>query len=120
MADNFDALADLIASYPLITRSTHFVFIPGPLDITVNSTLPRKPLLSTLTGRLKTKIPKVHFGTNPCRIKIFNQEIVIFREDLLARLLRNVVGVKSDVKSEDLKRFVRCWELSYDYAFIFF
>jgi len=36
----------------------------------------------------------------------FDQEIVIFREDLMARMLRNVVGVKPDVKSEDLKRFL--------------
>ncbi|KAF8974466.1 DNA polymerase epsilon, subunit B [Flammula alnicola] len=64
------------------------------------------PLLSTLTGRLKTKVPKVHFASNPCRIKFFDQEIVIFREDLMARMLRNVVGVKPDVKSEDLKRFL--------------
>lgn len=104
--ENFDALADLIAAYPLITRSTHFVFIPGPLDITVNSTLPRRPLLSTLTGRLKSKVPKAHFASNPCRIKFFDQEIVVFREDLMARMLRNVVGVKRDVKSEDLKRYV--------------
>lgn len=107
VTENFDALADLITAYPLITRSTHFVFIPGPLDITVNSTLPRKPLLSTLTGRLKIRVPKAHFGTNPCRIKFFNQEIVIFREDLMARMLRNIVRVKPDGKGEDLKRFVR-------------
>jgi DNA polymerase epsilon subunit 2 len=104
--ENFDALADLIAAYPLISRSTHFLFVPGPLDITINTTLPRSPLLSSLVGRLKTKVPKAHFGTNPCRIKFFDQEIVIFREDLMARMLRNVVGVKPDVKSEDLKRFV--------------
>lgn len=104
--ENFDALADLIAAYPLISRSTHFLFVPGPLDITMNITLPRRPLLSSLVGRLKTKVPKAHLGTNPCRIKFFDQEIVIFREDLMARMLRNIVGVKPDVKSEDLKRFV--------------
>lgn len=90
------------------------MFVPGPLDITVNSTLPRRPLLASLTGKLKTKIPKVHFATNPCRIKFFDQEIVIFREDLMARILRNVVGVKPDVKSEDLKRFVRVNASFYD------
>ncbi|PPQ77434.1 hypothetical protein CVT25_011016 [Psilocybe cyanescens] len=104
--DNFDSLADLIATYPSITRSTHFVFVPGPLDITVNSTLPRRPLLSSLTGKLKTKVSKTHFASNPCRIKFFDQEIVIFREDLMSKMLRNVVGVKPDVKSEDLKRFL--------------
>ncbi|KAJ7638909.1 DNA polymerase alpha/epsilon subunit B-domain-containing protein [Roridomyces roridus] len=94
--ENFDALADLIASYPAITRSTHFVFVPGPLDITMNSTLPRRPLLSSFVGRLKSKIPKVHFATNPCRIK----------DDLMARMLRNIVGVKPDARSDDLKRFL--------------
>ncbi|KAJ6539447.1 epsilon DNA polymerase [Mycena capillaripes] len=104
--ENFDALADLIASYPMITRSTHFVFVPGPLDITMNSTLPRRPLLSSFVGRLKAKIPKVHFATNPCRIKFFDQEIVIFREDSMARMLRNIVGVKPDARSDDLKKFL--------------
>ncbi|KAF8076498.1 DNA polymerase alpha/epsilon subunit B-domain-containing protein [Lyophyllum atratum] len=73
--ENFEALADLIVSYPLIT--------------TVD------PLL-----------PKVHFATNPCRIKFFDQEIVIFREDTMSRMLRNVVGVKPNVSSEHLKRYL--------------
>ncbi|KAF9055458.1 DNA polymerase epsilon, subunit B [Hymenopellis radicata] len=104
--ENFDALADLIASYPTITRTTHFIFVPGPLDITGNSVLPRRPLLSTFVSRLKAKVPKAHFATNPCRIKFFNQEIVVFREDLMSKMLRNIVGVKPNVRSDDLKRFV--------------
>lgn len=51
-------------------------------------------------------MPKVHFATNPCRIKFFDQEIIVFREDTMSRMLRNVVGVKPDVNSEDLKRYV--------------
>ncbi|KAK7056112.1 DNA polymerase alpha/epsilon subunit B-domain-containing protein [Favolaschia claudopus] len=104
--ENFDALADLIASYPMITRSTHFVFVPGPLDVAVNSILPRRPLLSSFVGRLKTRVLKVHFATNPCRIKFFDQRIVVLREDLMAKMLRNVVGVKPDARSDDLKKFL--------------
>lgn len=104
--ENFDALADLISSYPAIARYTHFVFVPGPLDITANAVLPRRPLLSTFVSRLKSRVPKVHFATNPCRIKFFDQEIVIFREDLMARMLRNLVGVKPDVRNDELKRYV--------------
>ncbi|TEB35649.1 epsilon DNA polymerase [Coprinellus micaceus] len=104
--DNFDSLADLIASYPSMTRSTHFVFVPGPLDITVNSVLPYRPILSTFVTKLKARLPKVHFASNPCRIKFFNQEIVIFREDLMSKMLRHIVGVKPDVKSEDMKRYL--------------
>ncbi|KAH8105899.1 epsilon DNA polymerase [Cristinia sonorae] len=104
--DNFDALADLIASYPGITRYTHLVLVPGPLDLTINSVLPRKPLMSTFVARLRSRIPHIHFATNPCRIKFCDQEIVIFREDLMARMLRNLVGVKPDVRNDDLKRYL--------------
>ncbi|KIY49307.1 DNA polymerase epsilon, subunit B [Fistulina hepatica ATCC 64428] len=103
--DNFDALGDVIASFPEIMRYTHFVLVPGPLDVTVNAILPRQPLLSSLVSRLKAKVPNVHFGTNPCRIKFFHQEIVVFREDVMARMLRNIIGLKSEVESLHLKRF---------------
>ena len=104
--DNFDALAELIASYPLISRTTHFILVPGPLDITINSMLPRRPILPSFVARMKNRVPNVKFATNPCRIKFFEQEIVIFREDLMSRMLRNLVGVKPDVKNDDLKRYV--------------
>ena len=100
-------LADLIASYPRITQTTHFVFVPGPADLSANSLLPRRPLLHTATARLRMKVPKLTLGSNPSRIKFFNQEIVIFREDTMARMLRNLVGVKPDVGGEELKRYVR-------------
>ena len=105
-ADNFAALGDLIASYPLISRSTHFVLVPGPLDPTVSTVLPRRSIPSSFTGRLKSKVPRLHLASNPCRIKFFNQEVVIFRENVMARMLRNLVGVKPDVRNDDLKRYV--------------
>ncbi|TFL05869.1 epsilon DNA polymerase [Pterulicium gracile] len=104
--EKFDALADLIARHPLIARTTHFVLVPGPGDICANSILPRRPILSTFFTRLKSKVPKLHLGSNPCRIKFFNQEIVIFREDTMARMLRNVRGVKPNVETNDLKKFL--------------
>ncbi|KAL0949449.1 hypothetical protein HGRIS_009504 [Hohenbuehelia grisea] len=104
--DNFDSLADLISEYPRFSRYVHFVFVPGPLDITVNSILPRRSLLSSFTARLKSKLTHAHFPSNPCRIKFFHQEIVIFREDLMSRMLRNIVGVKPEVKSDDLKKYL--------------
>ncbi|KAF9247304.1 DNA polymerase epsilon, subunit B [Melanogaster broomeanus] len=103
--ENFDSLADLIASYPQITRTCHFVFVPGPLDLTSNVTLPRRPILSSFTSQLRAKVPKVHFASNPCRLKFFAQEIVIFREDTMSRMLRNTVEVKPNVTGEDLRRY---------------
>ncbi|KAF8195788.1 DNA polymerase alpha/epsilon subunit B-domain-containing protein [Mycena galopus ATCC 62051] len=99
--ENFDALADLIASYPLITRSTHLCsFRAARHNNEFNLASPA--LVIKLCRPLKAKIPKVHFATNPCRIKFFDQEIVVFREDSMAKMLRNVVA-------DDLKKFVRCF-----------
>jgi DNA polymerase epsilon subunit 2 len=58
-------------------------------------------------SRMRNKVPKVHFATNPCRIKFFEQEIVVFREDTMARMLRNTIRVKQEAESEDLRRYVR-------------
>lgn len=112
--DNFDRLAELIASYPPIARNTHFVFVPGPLDFCANSLLPRRPLLSSFVGKIKSRVPRAHFMSNPCRIKCFGQEIVIYREDLMARMLRNLVGVKPDVQNDDMKRFVRRFSFTHE------
>ncbi|KAH7887661.1 DNA polymerase epsilon, subunit B [Phlebopus sp. FC_14] len=104
--ENFDALADLIASYPQITRTTHFVFVPGPFDITGSVALPRRPVLPCFTSQLRAKIPNVQFASNPCRLKFFAQEVVIFREDTMARMLRNTVEVKPNVAGEHLRRYL--------------
>ncbi|KAG9015440.1 DNA-directed DNA polymerase epsilon, subunit B [Tulasnella sp. JGI-2019a] len=104
--ENFDQLADLLTSYPRIVSESHFLFIPGPLDPWGSSTLPRPPIPTSFTSRLASKLPKAHFGSNPCRIKFCGQEIVVFRHDLMAKMLRNLVGVKPEVDSGDLKRYL--------------
>jgi len=103
--NGFNALADLIVSIPLILQS-HFVFVPGPLDPWSSSTLPRPALPATFTSRLAQRVPKAHFVSNPCRLRYFGQEIVIYREDLMGRLLRNLIGVKSADEGADMKRYV--------------
>ncbi|KAF8337053.1 epsilon DNA polymerase [Cantharellus anzutake] len=104
--DNLDSLADLIAGFPAISRNSHFVFVPGPLDPWGSSTLPRRPLPSSFTSRIRSRVPKSHFPSNPARIKFFGLEVVIFREDLMAKMLRNLIGVKPDLQGSDLKRFL--------------
>ena len=116
ITENFEQLGDLIASYPAIARTTHFVFVPGPLDVTGNGVLPRRPILPNFVAKLKVKVPKSHFMSNPCRIKCFGQEIVIFRDDIMSRMLRNLVGAKPDVLNDDLKRYVSALNLSVHFS----
>lgn len=103
--EGFDALAELISSFPLIEHTCHFVFIPGPQDLCPSTLLPQRPIFRSFTQRLE-RLPKVHFCSNPCRIKFFGQEIVIFREDMMARILRNLINVKPETDAEILKRFL--------------
>jgi DNA polymerase epsilon subunit 2 len=40
---------------------------------------------------LRKKIKNLSLASNPCRVKFYTQEIVIFRDDLLRRMMRHVV-----------------------------
>ncbi|KAF8681125.1 DNA polymerase epsilon subunit [Rhizoctonia solani] len=104
----FDALADLLTlpEYRPIIEKSHFVFVPGPLDPWGSSTLPRPGIPDTFTAKIRARLPRVHFTSNPCRIKFFSQEIVIYREDMMSRMLRNLVGVKRAVGDADLKKYL--------------
>ncbi|KAG8742576.1 DNA-directed DNA polymerase epsilon, subunit B [Ceratobasidium sp. 414] len=104
----FDALADLLSSpeYHPILEKSQFVFVPGPLDPWGSSTLPRPPIPMSFTTKIRARVPRVHFTSNPCRIKFFSQEIVIFREDVMSRMLRNLVGIKRVVGDTDLKKYL--------------
>lgn len=49
----------------------------------------RPSLPKTVTENFLKKVPNAEFTTNPCRIRYCSQEIVVMREDLIARLCRN-------------------------------
>lgn len=79
----------------------HFVFVPGPADPydVSNLILPRRPLPPSLIKAVNEKLPKVTFASNPCRITYKSQEIVVFRDDLMSRMLRNTVRLKNDLSA---------------------
>lgn len=58
-------------------------------------------MVKTLTD----KIPNITFGSNPCRIRYFSQDIVVFREDLMGRMMRNAVRLDGQ-KGTDLRKAV--------------
>ncbi|KAI7830646.1 DNA polymerase alpha/epsilon subunit B-domain-containing protein [Gamsiella multidivaricata] len=89
--DGFNALAELIAEFDELARSSYFVFVPGPNDPWGGSILPRPKIPDFYTAKMRSLVKRSVFASNPCRIKYCNQEIVIFREDILNRLLRNCI-----------------------------
>ncbi|PWN52289.1 DNA polymerase epsilon, subunit B [Violaceomyces palustris] len=105
--DSFVQLADLIGSFPEVVKKSHFVIVPGPSDPFASPTVPRPALAEVFTAPLKRKMgDRVHLASNPCRITYLGQEIVVYRDDLMARMLRNTVSLKDEVREGDLKKFL--------------
>ncbi|KAI9206982.1 DNA polymerase alpha/epsilon subunit B-domain-containing protein [Polychytrium aggregatum] len=89
--ENWNTFCDLVCEFPEVARSCHFVFVPGPHDPWSPDVLPRPKIPDTFTERVRARIPKAVFMSNPCRIKYCSQEIVVFREDLINKLKRNSI-----------------------------
>ncbi|KAH9811573.1 DNA polymerase alpha/epsilon subunit B-domain-containing protein [Melampsora americana] len=113
----FTKLANSLSKYSSITPHIHLVVVPGPHDPWSSTTLPRpslplpivKPLLSSAS-----RIPKenIHLVSNPCRIRWMSQELVIYRENLMSKMCRNLVSESlkdptsaMDSEREDMAKF---------------
>ncbi|KAG9069103.1 DNA-directed DNA polymerase epsilon, subunit B [Linnemannia hyalina] len=89
--DGFNTLAELISEFPTMATFSYFIFVPGPNDPWGASILPRPKIPDFYTAKIRSLVKRSIFSSNPCRIKYCDQEIVIFREDILNRLLRNCI-----------------------------
>jgi DNA polymerase epsilon subunit 2 len=68
-----------------------------------HNALPRRPIPELFTKELRKKVAHVTFASNPCRLRFYTQEIVLFREDLLRKMQRNaVLPPKTDEDSPEL------------------
>ena len=70
--------------------------MPGPNDPGYASIYPRPPIPEFISQDLTLKIPNCIMATNPCRIQMYTQEIVIFREDIISKMCRNCVYFPED------------------------
>ncbi|KAG0003939.1 DNA-directed DNA polymerase epsilon, subunit B [Modicella reniformis] len=89
--ESFNQLAELIAEFPTIANFCYFIFVPGPNDPWGGNILPRPKIPDFYTAKMRSLVKRSMFTSNPCRIKYCDQEIVIFREDIMNRLLRNCI-----------------------------
>ncbi|KAF9192802.1 DNA-directed DNA polymerase epsilon, subunit B [Haplosporangium sp. Z 767] len=89
--EGFNTLAELISEFPTMATFSYFIFVPGPNDPWGGSILPRPKIPDFYTAKVRSLVKRSIFASNPCRIKYCDQEIVIFREDILNRLLRNCI-----------------------------
>ena len=122
----FDALALALADFPTLLASATFYFLPGDNDGWVSAfgagaavPLPRAEVPAVFTSRVRRAFATANaeagpdsgtegeavWTTNPSRVSVFgpSHEIVLFRDDIAARLRRNAVRLKmSEEKHETL------------------
>ncbi|KAI4247551.1 MAG: hypothetical protein L6R40_001499 [Gallowayella cf. fulva] len=112
----FDSLASVLSDYSTILEDSTFVFVPGDNDPWASAfsagaatILPKRPVPEMYTSRVKRAFttanaeakksneqkPKgeVIWSTNPSRLTMFGpaQELIIFRDDISARLRRKAL-----------------------------
>ena len=109
----FATLATLLLAFPSLLAHSRFLLVPGPTDPWSSLTLPRPALPASMVKSLADKIPTITFGSNPCRVRYFSQEIVIFREDIMGRMMRNAVRLGGE-KDTDLRKAVSVFPRSRD------
>ncbi|TEA21942.1 DNA polymerase epsilon subunit B [Colletotrichum sidae] len=112
----FDALASTLSDFPTLLQSSTFVFVPGDNDGWVSSftagaatPLPRKGAPDVFTSRIRRVFAAANaelgakadgeaiWTSNPSRLTLFgpNHEVVVFRDDISARLRRTAVRLKT-------------------------
>ena len=90
------ALSALLLEFPDVCAATHFVLVPGPGDPGSAPVLPRPPLPTALCaphlcapdGSPRPGLPFLTLATNPCRLRFYTKEIVVFRGEPSVRLSR--------------------------------
>ncbi|XP_042224054.1 DNA polymerase epsilon subunit 2-like [Homarus americanus] len=85
------SLGTLIAGYPELMAHSRFIFVPGPNDPGPCNIYPRPTSPANITEEIKKAVPSAFFVSNPCRLLFCTQEIVIFRENIVAKMCRNCV-----------------------------
>ncbi|KAI0102040.1 DNA polymerase epsilon subunit B [Nemania sp. FL0031] len=120
----FDSLASVLTDFPTLLQSSTFVFVPGDNDGWASSfssgsavPLPRKAVPDLFTSRIRRAFTSANteagtrsgaggeaiWTSNPARLSIFgpSHEIVLFRDDISARLRRTAVRLKTSSSDSD-------------------
>lgn len=121
----FDSLAAVLAEFPMLLTSATFVFVPGDNDGWASAfsagaatPLPRKSVPDLFTSRVRRTFANANnevgkkehgsggeavFTSNPSRLSLFgpSHEIVLFRDDITARLRRSAVRLKRPRKTPE-------------------
>ncbi|XP_066152304.1 DNA polymerase epsilon subunit 2 [Euwallacea fornicatus] len=100
---HFKRLGELIEKYDILAEQSKFIFVPGLADPCTPHIVPRFELPKCVTEDIERTVPNAIFATNPCRIQYCTKEIVVFRADIVAKLLQ---GSLHKPRQEDIPKCV--------------
>lgn len=69
-------------------EESKFIFVPGPGDPGPANVLPRPALPAYFTADLRQLLPTAVFASNPCRLRLYTQQVVLFRSNLQNHMRR--------------------------------
>ena len=104
LCDKFAELGTMIKTqFEQLAEQTTFIIVPGTLDPGPGNVLPRPPMPDMITRKFVEALGEDHvkLATNPCRIRYLTQEIVIFRDNLVQKMIRHC-AVKPDFHESGL------------------
>ena len=100
-----DELLTCIGKFPFLSQQGHFVIVPGPKDSQFQNILPLPAFPKSVRPSVThATIPNLQYSTNPCRIQYHhanNQEMVIFRYDLLHLFQQHELRLPNDATVEN-------------------
>ncbi|CEG41728.1 dna polymerase epsilon [Plasmopara halstedii] len=91
LREYLEEFGNLILKYSGIAENSRFILVPGPNDPGSSRAFPRHPLPDLCTRELIRKVPNITCSTNPCRIRYYTQDIVIFRDNLQQKMQRHAI-----------------------------
>lgn len=95
LGDSLNNLLNILLSFPKLCSQSAFIFVPSLEDIGPAKVLPRPALPDIITEQFCKKLPNVSFSSNPCRIQYCSQNIVIFCENIMHKMMQNCMKYPS-------------------------
>jgi DNA polymerase epsilon subunit 2 len=103
----FEDLTRLICSMDGLAQKGRFIFLPGPRDPGLRGILPQPALPKYCTQSLRNKVTHATFATNPCRLRYFSKEIVLYRNDVVFQLQRSALVTPRESGSTVIQHTVK-------------
>ena len=82
------------ASAPTLAQNAHFVLVPGENDPAIlggGAGYPMQPFPSFVADTFRARLKHTTLAPNPARLRFLTKEIMVFREELQAKLLSKAV-----------------------------